>query len=193
MSKYYHSKESVDEYIKMAQGHDGKAIIEKMNEYLPPGAQLLEIGSGPGTDWQILNENYRVVGSDLSQEFLKRLRANNPQGEFLELDAEKLQTHLLFDAIYSNKVLHHLEDEALQKSVLRQYEILNQGGIICHSFWHGKDSEIYNDLFVNYHTDQGIITLFENHFDHLLIWYYKEFEKGDSFLYIGRKKEGATL
>jgi hypothetical protein len=132
------------------------------------------------------------VGSDQSPEFLKRLEAAYPEGEFLELDAETLETGLRFDAIYSNKVLHHLEDEALQNSVLNQHGILNPGGIICHTFWHGQDTEIYNDLFVNYHTDKGIISLFENYFDHLLIRFYKEFEKGDSFLYIGRKKKGPT-
>lgn len=192
MTRYYHSRESVDEYIKMAQGHDGRLIIKKLKDYLPAGSKVLEIGSGPGTDWQILNKDYQVVGSDLSPEFIKRLTASHPRGKFLELDAETLETGLRFDAIYSNKVLHHLEDEALQNSVRSQHNILNAGGIICHTFWHGQDTEIYNDLFVNYHTDQGIISLFENYFDHLLVRYYKEFEKGDSFLYIGKKKKGPT-
>jgi len=192
MPTYYHSKESVDEYIKMAQGHDGRLIIKKLREYLPAGSKVLEIGSGPGTDWQILTKDYHVVGSDQSPEFIKHLTASNPMGEFLELDAETLETSLRFDAIYSNKVLHHLEDEALQNSVFSQYEILNPGAIICHTFWHGQDTEIYNDLFVNYHTDKGIISLFGSYFDHLLIRFYKEFEKGDSFLYIGRKKKRPT-
>lgn len=193
MAKYYHSKESVDEYIQMAKGHDGRLIIPKLKDYLPAGSHVLEIGSGPGTDWKILNEDYLVVGSDFSMEFLKHLRAALPEGEFLQLDAETLETDLRFDGIYSNKVLHHLEDEALQNSVLSQYEILNAEGIIFHTFWHGQDTEIYNELFVNYHTDQDIINLFGNHFECLLISYYKEFEKGDSFLYIGKKKKGQAL
>lgn len=193
MAKYYHSKESVDEYIQMAKGHDGRLIISKLKEFLPAGSHVLEIGSGPGTDWKILNEDFQVVGSDFSEEFLKHLHLTHPQGNFLQLDAETLHIDFRFDAIYSNKVLHHLEDEALQNSVLRQYNVLKPQGIICHTFWHGKDTEIYNDLFVNYHTDQGIINLFGNHFECLLISYYKEFEKGDSFLYIGKKKKGKAL
>jgi SAM-dependent methyltransferase len=192
MGNYYHTKESVEEYIKMAHGHDGRQIIDKLKEHLAPGSHLLELGSGPGTDWKLLRKNYQVVGSDQSQEFLKHLAAKHPDGEFLELDAASLQTDRYFDGIYSNKVLHHLEDETLQNAIPRQYEILHPGGIVCHTFWHGEDSEIYNDLFVNYHTDDGIKMLFGDYFDPLLIRYYKEFEESDSFLYIGKKKEGLS-
>ena len=192
MDNYYSTKESVKEYIKMARGHDGKLIIAKLRKYLPPGAHLLEIGSGPGTDWKLLSKDYQVVGSDQSLQFLEHLRASHPEGEFLALDAASLESDLRFDGIYSNKVLHHLEDEALHNSVFRQYEILNPGGIICHTFWHGQDSEIFNEMFVNYHTDEGISLLFGDYFDPLLIQYYKEFDKGDSFLYIGKKKEGPS-
>ena len=188
MGKYYHTKDSVEEYIRLATGFDGKQIISRLKEFLPSGSDLLEIGSGPGKDWQILKEFYKVIGSDFSQEFLKHLQATYPDGEFIELDAATLETDQTFDGIYSNKVLHHLEDEALEASVKRQSEVLNPGGIVCHTFWNGEDSEIYNDLFVNKHTDTGIRTLFEDRFDPLLIRFYKEFEKGDSILYIGKKK-----
>lgn len=189
MGKYYNTKESVDEYIKLALDHDGKQIIIQLKEFLPAGSDLLEIGSGPGTGWKILSEFYKVLGSDFSQEFLKHLRVSYPGGEFREMDATTLETDRTFDGIYSNKVLHHLEDEALEASIKRQSEVLNPGGIVCHTFWNGEDSEVYNDLFVNYHSDTGIRTLFEEHFDLLLIQFYKEFEKGDSILYIGKKKE----
>lgn len=192
MGKYYHTKESVEEYIKMAQGHDGRKIIAKLNEHLPAASHLLEIGSGPGTDWSLLQEHYHVLGSDQSQEFLNHLRQSFPKGEFLELDAATLATDLRFDGIYSNKVLHHLEDEALKDSVLRQHEILRSGGIVCHTFWHGQDSEIFNEMFVNYHTDEGISLLFGEYFKPLLIKFYQEFDPGDSFLYIGQKIEGPS-
>jgi trans-aconitate methyltransferase len=187
---YYDSKKSVKEYIRMARGHDGREIIARLKEHLPAGSSLLELGSGPGTDWNLLKEDYQVTGSDKSLEFLKYLRANNPEGVFLELDAASLKTDLSFEGIYSNKVLHHLEDEDLHASVRRQYEILQPEGIVCHSFWHGQDSEIYNDLFVNYHSDEGIGILFDEYFDHMLFLFYQEFEKGDSFLYIGKRKKG---
>jgi SAM-dependent methyltransferase len=172
----------------MAEGHDGKQLISQLKNFLPAGSHVLEIGSGPGKDWKILKEDYQVVGSDNSLEFLKYLRKNYPKGTFIELDAASLETRDQFDCIYSNKVLHHLEDDALITSIRRQYELLHPGGYVCHSFWYGQDSEYYNDMFVNYHSDEGIRTLFGEYFDHKLFHYYEEFEKADSFLYIGQKK-----
>ena len=188
MGEYYKTKKSVEEYIKAAEGHNGGEIISLLKEHLLENSHVLEIGSGPGTDWSILKKYYKATGSDYSPEFLKHLKASFPGGEFLHLDASTLKTDLKFDGIYSNKVLHHLEDEALGASIKRQAEILNPGGVVCHTFWRGEDSETYNDLFVNYHSDTGLRELFEDHFESLLIKYYKEFEQGDSILYIGKKK-----
>jgi ubiquinone/menaquinone biosynthesis C-methylase UbiE len=189
MSKaYYKTKESVDEYIKLAEGYNGAELIEKLKDFLPGDSYVLELGSGPGTDWEILNKTFKVVGSDSSNEFLNRLIANIPNGEFLHLDAIALNTDKKFDGIYSNKVLHHLKDYEIKASIKRQYEILNPSGIICHSFWKGEGSEIFNGLFVNYHSDINLKKLFQGWFDILLILSYKEFENDDSVLLIGRKK-----
>jgi hypothetical protein len=40
MGKYYNTKESVDEYIKLALDHDGKQIIIQLKEFLPAGSDL---------------------------------------------------------------------------------------------------------------------------------------------------------
>jgi cyclopropane fatty-acyl-phospholipid synthase-like methyltransferase len=190
MSGHYHTRESVEEYIRMARGHDGRKIIARLRTHLPDGSSLLEIGSGPGTDWKLLGTHFKVLGSDSSPEFLRHLKKTYPEGEFMALDAASLDTRRHFDGIYSNKVLHHLEEEELHRSVKRQAEILQPDGIVCHSFWHGQGPEMYNDLFVNYHTDEGILRLFRDYFKPLCIQYYKEFEEGDSFFYIGQKKKG---
>ncbi len=189
MSKdYYKTKESVEEYINLAKDVSGKKLIEKLGQFLPKHAYVLEIGSGPGTDWQILNETHHVVGSDNSQEFLNRLKAEHPNGEFIELDATSLKTERTFDGIYSNKVLHHLKDMELKDSVHRQYEILKPGGIICHSFWRGEGSEIFKGLFVNYHDKEDLMKCFKAYFHILLIEPYKEFEDEDSLLLIAERK-----
>ncbi len=188
MSEYYKTKESVEEYINLAKDVNGKELIEKLKEYLTFNAVLLEIGSGPGTDWNILKETYTVTGSDNSTEFLDHLNTNNPDGEFFELDAVTLETDKRFDGIYSNKVLHHLTDEELKTSVKRQYDILNSNGIICHSFWRGEGSEIFKGMFVNYHSKTALNDIFKNYFEVLVIDLYKEFEEEDSLLLIGKKK-----
>lgn len=185
---YYNTKESVDEYIELAKGVDGKLLIEKLNRHLQNNSTLLELGSGPGTDWKILNEYYEVVGSDNSKEFLRRLIVNNPDGEFLELDVITLLTEQKFDGVYSNKVLHHLNDNELNDSIIRQFEILNSNGIICHSFWEGEGSEIFEGLYVQYYNEEALRKHFEKHFNLLVLEKYCEFEEGDSILLIAKKK-----
>lgn len=186
--KYYKTKESVAEYIKLAEGIDGSLLIEKLKHFLNPDSYLLEIGSGPGTDWNILNKTFEVTGSDFSKIFLYHLQTENPQGTFLNLDAITLNTEIKFDGIYSNKVLHHLKDSELIKSVKRQSEILKPDGIICHSFWKGEDTEIFKGLFVNYHNKLSLNKFFGDYFEIISIDDYKEFEDGDSLLLIGKKK-----
>ncbi|MDF9798216.1 cyclopropane fatty-acyl-phospholipid synthase-like methyltransferase [Catalinimonas alkaloidigena] len=187
-NNYYKTKASVEEYIRLANDVDGSELIRKLNIYLPSNSLLLEIGSGPGTDFQILKKNYRVVGSDYSTEFLSRLVNHNTKDEFLHLDAITLETDKKFDGMYSNKVLQHLTNEELRKSILRQVDILNFNGIICHSFWKGEGDEVFKGLYVNYQTDESLRLLFEDYFEILLLKEYKEFEYGDSLLLIGKKK-----
>lgn len=187
---YYRSKEAVSSYIKAAADVDSRSLIEKLKGVLPAGKSLLELGSGPGTDWQILNETYQVVGSDFSQEFMTHLKTENPDGEFLNLDATTLETDLKFDGIYSNKVLHHLEDDELNQSITAQLEILKPEGIICHSFWKGEGTDMFNGMFVNYQSSEELKKLFDVDFSIILMEEYQEFEPDDSILMIAKKNQG---
>lgn len=189
MEDYYKTKESVEEYIRLAKDVNGGELIKKLKNFLPLNSTLLEIGTGPGTDWNILNQDYNVTGSDNSTEFLNHLSSVNPKGNFFELDAITIQTNRKFDGIYSNKVLHHLKDNELKDSIKRQFDVLNSNGIICHSFWKGEGSEIFKGLFVNYHSKKALTDFFEDYFEVLLIESYAEFEEEDSLLFIGKKKD----
>jgi hypothetical protein len=185
---YYKTKESVKEYIRLAKGVNGGELIKKLKNFLPLNSTLLEIGTGPGTDWNILNVDYEVLGSDNSPEFLNHLISAYPKGRFMELDAITIGSDEKFDGIYSNKVMHHLKDIELHKSIIRQFDVLNANGIICHSFWKGEDSEFFKGLFVSYHSKSSLNSFFGSSFEILLIEEYAEFEKGDSLLLIGKKK-----
>ena len=188
IKEYYKSKESVKEYIELAKDVNGKQLIDKLKQFLSSNSFVLELGSGPGSDWKILKESYRVIGSDSSFEFLNYLKSNNPKGEFLELDARTVKIDKKFDGIYSNKVMHHLKDNELKDSVKRQYEILNTEGVICHSFWRGEGSEVFKGIFVNYHNEMTLRKTHQEYFEVLLIECYEEFDENDSLLLIGRKK-----
>lgn len=184
---YYKTQASVKEYIHLAKEVNGKQLIDKLKNVLSDRSTLLEIGSGPGKDWKILNQSYHAIGSDNSPEFLNYLGTTNPNGEFLTLDAVTLETDKKFDGIYSNKVLHHLDDSELVDSIRRQHEILHYDGIICHSFWKGTGFEIFKGLFVNYYNEFDLKKLFSAYFKVLSIENYSEFEDGDSLVLIAQK------
>jgi cyclopropane fatty-acyl-phospholipid synthase-like methyltransferase len=155
---------------------------------------LLELGTGPGTDYRLLSEKYKVTGSDFSAAFISHLKRAFPTGDFIPLNAATLDLNQRFDAVYSNKVLHHLTDAELMASVKKQAEILNDNGVVCHSFWKGSGAEEFKGMFVNYHEIKEIKRLFSIYFEIVNLREYKEFEVGDSVLLIGRKKpEGPTV
>lgn len=186
-TNYCLTKESVDEYIQLAK-NNSSGLINKLKTYLPQGSSLLEIGSGPGTDFQILKKDYQVIGSDFSEDFLGHLRTNNPKDEFLNLNAISLDTNKVFAGIYSNKVLQHLSDQGLKSSIKRQVGILQDGGIICHSFWKGEGDEIFKGMLVNYQNVATLEKLFSEQYEILTLEEYAEFDAGDSILLIAQKK-----
>lgn len=188
MTTYYHTKDSVNEYIQMAEGYSGAELIEILKKYLVRETTVLEIGSGPGTDYQILSKDYQVTGSDFSEEFLRHLQSAIPSGSFIKIDASQFQTDNTFDAIYSNKVLQHLNDEQLSSSIKSQLSALNKNGVVCHSFWKGSGSENFKGMLVNYQNSSSLKGLFGNHFEILHLEEYKEFEDNDSILIIARKR-----
>ncbi|MBD0400760.1 trans-aconitate 2-methyltransferase [Flammeovirga sp. EKP202] len=186
---YYLSKEGVEDYVNMAKEVNSEQLIEKLKEHLAAQSMLLELGSGPGTDWRILSQTFTAVGSDYSMEFVKYLKRNNPAGTFLHLDAITLDTFLRFDGVYANKVMQHLTDEEIKKSLEKHSGILNKEGIICHSYWKGEGDEIFKGLFVNYQNEEKLQELYEEHFEILKIEVYKEFEEDDSIVILAKKKQ----
>ena len=185
---YYKTEESVNEYIELAKDVDGREIINKLTPFLEDNMSILEIGSGPGKDYSILNESYNVTGSDSSKEFIRVLQESYPTGKFLELDAATLITDEKFDAIYSNKVIQHLTNDELEESIKRQFEMLNSGGIVCHTCWKGEGVEEFKGMFVNYFLEEDITNMFNKYFEIITLECYNEFEDGDSILVIAKKR-----
>ena len=188
---YYDDEKNVRSYIEMAAGYDGAELIEKLREYVPAGAEVLEIGMGPGTDLTLLNEHFKTVGSDRSTHFLDLYRADHPDADLLLLDATTLETDRTFAGIYSNKVLHHLAEAELGRSLARQADLLEPDGIALHSFWRSQTGATYVENqygphFVYYTVDR-LIELATPYFDILEASVYAEMEDDDSICLILRR------
>lgn len=184
---YFDDKKNVDEYIKMAEGYDGRDLIEILKKQLPRESTVLELGMGPGIDLEILSESYKVTGSDFSRVFIDLYREKDTNMDLLVLDAVKIQSDRTFDCIYSNKVLHHLTRTDLDLSFSRQSEVVNTGGLIMHSFWHGSKEEFFQGLGFVYYEEEEIAQMIGSPFEVMEMERYTEMEKDDSFYLLARK------
>lgn len=185
---YFDNRENVEEHIRIAEGFDGRELVARLREVLDPGSSVLELGMGPGKDLEMLAEQYRVTGSDLSDVFLRLYHADHPDADLLQLDAVSLDTARRFDCIYTNKVLHHISREDLRKSFQRQSEVLNDGGIVLHTFWRGSGTEMMGDLRFVYYVEDDIQGLAEEAYKILALDVYSEMADDDSLLLIARRE-----
>ena len=185
---YFDCVDNVDEYIKMAEGYDGRELIAILREYLASGAAVLELGMGPGKDLDLLSEYYSVTGSDNSQTFIDRYQKDHPDADLILLDAVKMQTGRQFDGIFSNKVLHHLTRKQLEHSFERQSQVLTGAGIALHSFWYGDKEEEFSGLRFVYYTEQTINHVIGESFELFQLQRYTEIDDHDSFFIILRKR-----
>jgi len=169
---YYDTKKGILEYTKRSQKWGGIKLIKILKKHLPKNSTLLEIGMGPGRDFDILKKIYTATGSDNSKIFLDNYKNQNKKSNLLKLDAVTLRTTKRFDGIYTNKVLQHLTKWDLKKSIKRQSEILNPNGIAFHSFWKGDKTEHKRGLRFVYYEIEHLKKIIGNNFDILEIKEY---------------------
>ena len=183
---FYDDEKTAGEYIAMAEGYDGRELIDILRQHVTEGARVLELGMGPGVDLNILKNYFQVTGSDNSTFFLDRYRALDSEADLMQLDAATLVTDRVFDCIYSNKVLHHLTDDELASSFSRQKAILSDKGFIMHSFWRGTDSEEHHGLRFLKQTEDSIRAVLGREFKLVDVVVYSEMENDDSLFILAR-------
>ncbi len=185
---FYHNNKNVKDYIDMAEGYDGTFLIEILKKHVSPGSTVLELGMGPGKDLDILRKTFHVTGSDISQIFLDLYQERTGFVDLIVLDACTLEIGRTFDCIYSNKVLIHLTKAELRKSFQRQRAVLNDNGILFHSFWKGTKEEEHHGLRFIYYTKEELRKMIGDGFEIIEIAAYKEIEANDSLYIILKKK-----
>jgi trans-aconitate methyltransferase len=173
--------------MRMADGYDGRELVEVLKNHLPADSTILELGMGPGKDLDMLSKDYKVTGSDNSNIFLDMYQKKNPNADILNLDAISLATNRKFDCIYSNKVLHHLKRSDLYLSFEQQYERLQEKGMLLHSFWLGTTEEEHHGLRFVYYMEDELIKMTEHRFTIIETKRYKEMEADDSFYILFQK------
>lgn len=187
---YFEQAENVKSYIEMCKDYDGQDLISRLQPHLKSGAALLELGSGPGNDIELLQQHYQVTASDYSSEFVKHLKQRFERLNVLNCDANNLPTKQKYDCIYSNKVLHHLTPDELAKSLTQQFSLLNEGGILAHSFWMGAENFEMEGEIHYYHQKEALKAMLEQalpSLKYLEFYLYEEFEANDSAFVVVKK------
>lgn len=185
---FYDDPKNVEGYIAMCEKFDAAKELPPLITTLPNGARLLEIGSGPGNDLALLAQHYDVTGSDSSDMFIQHLKSRFPETPILNLDAQFLKVDSKFDAIYSNKVLHHLDDTALQQSFQAQLALLSENGLVYHLIWRVIDEmPDMGGLDFIARSEVEMENLMGPHFKILNTMRFAEFTKDDSIAILARK------
>jgi len=187
--EFYNDPLKVDEYEKMCVDYNGSELYEVLDRNLKDESSLLELGCGPGNDIYYLRNKYKVIGSDFSEEFLRRCKKRFSDISFLKLDATSLDTKESFDCIFSNKVLHHLTSDELEKSLKRQQDVISPNGLFAHTFWLGdKEFEMEGMLFL-FHDQEKLVGLVSKYFTIVETHTYKEFEEEDSIFILAKNNK----
>lgn len=189
--EFYNDPLKVDEYEKMCDEYDGTELYKVLDNHLESNTTLLELGSGPGIDINYLHKKYMVTGSDLSDEFLVRCKKRFSDIPFLKLDAVSINTDKVFGCVFSNKVLHHLNQENLEKSFKRQQDVIIPNGIFAHTFWLGDKEFMMEGMLFVFHNREQLISKVDKYFSILETHDYKEFEEGDSIFILARNNKVA--
>jgi trans-aconitate methyltransferase len=185
---YYHNTKNAESYTAMCEGYDAAAQLGVLSEVLPAESAVLELGSGPGNDLELLAARYHVTGSDYSPAFVDILKARFPDQSMLMLDAITIATEGLFDAIYSNKVLHHLTDDELATSFHSQAELLTPGSFVFHLVWRQLEAPEEDHGLIFKPRDVAAMTAaMGSAFELLEAKEFGEFEYGDSLAILARK------
>jgi len=162
----------------------------RYNEYAPwmpqvmgfkefPGARLLEVGCGMGTDLlQFARGGARVTGVDLTPRSIeisrRRLSVYGQPGNFAIGDGEELPfASESFDVVYSNGVLHHTPDTA--GAVREVYRVLRPAGLARVMLYHRGSAAYWGEIILRHGVLHG--ELLRGHSPEDIMGRYVEFNE----------------
>jgi trans-aconitate methyltransferase len=103
----------------------GQQVVDLLNPQ--KGEKILDIGCGTGElTNEIAGKCKKVIGLDNSEDMIQTAKQKYPELEFLCADAKDFKLDLIFDAVFSNAVLHWLPEA--EKVILTINAHLKTGG-----------------------------------------------------------------
>ena len=149
-------------WVEHTRGGYRSTFLARILAEVPEGADVLEIGCGPGTDAAAIAEGRRYVGIDLSEVQLAHARAVAPAGRFLHGDVlDAPFSPASFDAVVSFYAFNHIPQSRMWLLFRRIGSWLRPRGRLFGSFgtsdnpggvepaWLGKTDMYFSSLPVD--------------------------------------------
>jgi 2-polyprenyl-3-methyl-5-hydroxy-6-metoxy-1,4-benzoquinol methylase len=125
--------------------------IEKFLNLISKDGNVLDAGCGSGRDCAyMISRGYKVLGIDLSSELLNEAKRLHPEVKTKKMNLTDLKfSPELFDGIWTNAVILHLERETLPGVLNDFHKILKSGGILYIKTKEGSGEELQPVSFNN--------------------------------------------
>lgn len=125
----------------------------KKSKYLNDFPTLLDAGCGPGRDIKsLLSFGSNIFGIDISEEFIKIARKENPKAKISKQNILTLDfPNEFFHGIWCCAVLSHIERNKVTNVLKGFYKILKKKGIIHLIVRKGTGEETVEDCFKGIH------------------------------------------
>ena len=126
--------------------HYGEDVINMIDA--PKGSLIIDLGCGNGALTKKISElGYSVIGVDGSPDMLKLARELHPDLKFIEADARFFNLDEKADVIFSNAVLHWIDD-AEQDGLLKNIRgnLKDNGSLVCEFGGFGCAEKVHSSL-----------------------------------------------
>jgi len=115
------------------------------NAVTKSGANLLEIGCGPGNITKYLlsqRPDFDILGIDIAPKMIELAKLNNPTAQFAVMDTRQInKLESTYDAIVAGFCLPYLSPEETGKLISNAGNLLNDHGLIYLSFVEGDPAQ----------------------------------------------------
>ena len=115
-------------------------LVPLVAAHAPPGADVLEVGSGPGHDAARLEGlGFTVRRSDATRAFVEMQRAAGHQIDVLDVRTDDLGGP--YDVVFAHAVLLHIDRVELPGVLARLRDAVRPGGLLAMSLKEGDGEE----------------------------------------------------
>lgn len=136
-------------------------IIDGFIEYLPDGAEVMDLGCGSGRDsLYFIERGFDVTAVDGSHE-LSELASIHIGQDVLTMRFHELSFSDVFDGVWANASLFHMAPQGLKEVLNKIYNSLKVGGILHMSFKHGDFEGVYEGRYFKYYRTKELEELIE--------------------------------